>query len=333
MPTVNFLWNPINDNIVKEFDENGNTVVEYTTEPDLYGNVISQHRGGQSSFFHFDGLGSTIAVTDAGGNVTDTQAYGAFGETTERTGVTPSACQFVGQQGYYTDDDAGTIEIRERAYRPRCARWMSIDPFMLYATDWDTRYDSPLSHPYSYCESNPSSYLDPSGLAATQATITIDCTSGHFPINRDEHRGGKRRREAYPRPPKGRHRADIRITMDIEYEYELGCDVKGTDVQEVSGVTILSTDTFLEYITIGFPYQLGVTHEYSATVKSSLTTGPCPRSLDGRTQFGEVGKYRLEFTAILTITYAWVIGRKIVVETYECKNNVDTVTQECCVCP
>ena len=37
MVAVNYLWNPINDNIVREFDDAGATIAGYTTEPDLHG--------------------------------------------------------------------------------------------------------------------------------------------------------------------------------------------------------------------------------------------------------------------------------------------------------
>ena len=44
MPVVNYLWNPLNDNIVREFDDAGTVIAEYTTEAALFGNVIS-HAG------------------------------------------------------------------------------------------------------------------------------------------------------------------------------------------------------------------------------------------------------------------------------------------------
>ena len=37
------------------------------------------------SQFHYDAQGSTLAVTDDNQTVTDTFAYSAFGEVTERT--------------------------------------------------------------------------------------------------------------------------------------------------------------------------------------------------------------------------------------------------------
>jgi hypothetical protein len=46
-----FLWDPVEDNIVKEINDSGNTIADYTTEPYLYGDLISQHRDGLSSFW------------------------------------------------------------------------------------------------------------------------------------------------------------------------------------------------------------------------------------------------------------------------------------------
>ena len=88
MPVTEYLWDPLLDNVIGEYDENGNEIVSYNTEPELHGSVISQHRADSgSSYYHHDGLGSTVALTDQSGNVTDTYAYNAFGETVERTGT------------------------------------------------------------------------------------------------------------------------------------------------------------------------------------------------------------------------------------------------------
>ena len=104
MTAVNYLWNPINDNIVREFDDAGNTIAEYTTEPDLYGNVVSQFfRNGQTSYLLSDAQGNTTEPTNDVGNVTDTIRYSAFGEVTQRTGTTEIPFQYVGQKGYCTD--------------------------------------------------------------------------------------------------------------------------------------------------------------------------------------------------------------------------------------
>ena len=74
MPEINFFWDPLSDNILQERDETGAVTAEYTAEPGLYGNIISQNRGGAESQFHYDAQGSTLAVTDDNQNVTDTFA-------------------------------------------------------------------------------------------------------------------------------------------------------------------------------------------------------------------------------------------------------------------
>jgi hypothetical protein len=95
MVAVNYLWNPINDNIVREFDDAGATVAGYTTEPDVYGNVVSQYRNGQTNYPHSDGQGNTTELSNDAGNVTDTIRYSAFGEVTQRTGTTVIPIQYV----------------------------------------------------------------------------------------------------------------------------------------------------------------------------------------------------------------------------------------------
>jgi RHS repeat-associated protein len=130
MPTTYYEWDPNNDNIIAEYDENGNVIVEYTTEPGLHGAVISEHRNGQTYYHHHDGMGNTVALTNDQGDVTDTIAYTANGEVTERTGNTPSPYQYKGEHGYYTDHTTGEVMVRRRDYDPRLGRWLSTDPIV-----------------------------------------------------------------------------------------------------------------------------------------------------------------------------------------------------------
>lgn len=125
MPETNFFWDPIEDNIVQERDETGTITAEYATEPYLYGNLISQNRGGVDSQYHFDPQGSTLALTDDNQNVTDTYAYSAFGEVTEKTGSTGNPFQFIGRRGCYTGSMTATCDLRGRDYLPNVGRWLS----------------------------------------------------------------------------------------------------------------------------------------------------------------------------------------------------------------
>lgn len=55
MPVVNYFWDEFDDNVVREYDENNNTLASYTTEPTRYGSVLSQDRSGEKRYFQFDG--------------------------------------------------------------------------------------------------------------------------------------------------------------------------------------------------------------------------------------------------------------------------------------
>ena len=45
--------------------EDGVLSLAYTHEPGLYGNLLSQNRNGVTSYYHYDGRGDTVALTDA----------------------------------------------------------------------------------------------------------------------------------------------------------------------------------------------------------------------------------------------------------------------------
>lgn len=157
MTAVNYLWNPLNKNIVREFDDVGGTVAEYTTEPEEFGNVVSQRRNGQNSTFHYDGQGSTLAVTNSAGSITDTRSYSAFGETTEQTGNTVIPFQYMGQSGGYQDivDNIYTYYIRYRTLSISTGRWLSTDPISRNISD------------YIFVDNDPATQIDPSGLYST----------------------------------------------------------------------------------------------------------------------------------------------------------------------
>ena len=49
--------------------EDGVLSPSYTHEPGLYGNLLSQNRNGVTSYYHYNGRGDTVALTDDAGNV------------------------------------------------------------------------------------------------------------------------------------------------------------------------------------------------------------------------------------------------------------------------
>ena len=72
----------------------------------------------QSAFktYHFDSRGSTVAITDASGTVTDTFAYDAYGNLLSRMGTSEIIFGYCGKYGIITDEN-GLAYMRARYYR------------------------------------------------------------------------------------------------------------------------------------------------------------------------------------------------------------------------
>ena len=101
MPKTTYMWDELSDNVAAEY-ENGVLAVGYTHEPGPYGNLLSQNRNGVNSYYHYDGRGDTVALTDVAGNVTDTKEYDAWGNVIASTGSTVTPYLFGGRSGYQT---------------------------------------------------------------------------------------------------------------------------------------------------------------------------------------------------------------------------------------
>ena len=162
MPKTTYMWDELSDNVAVEY-ENGVLAVGYTHEPGLYGNRLSQNRNGVTSYYHYDGRGDTVALTDGSGNVTDTKEYDAWGNVIASTGSTVTPYQFGGKKGY----QAGNMRVyvRARMYEPTKARWSSIDPL---------RFEDGMNQ-FMYAALNPLQFIDPTGLFCKSCCC---CVSG-----------------------------------------------------------------------------------------------------------------------------------------------------------
>ncbi len=111
----------------------------------------------RESYFDFDGLASITNVTDAGGNITDSYRYDAFGATLSGGKTKDNHYQFIGKIGIENEASVGLIYIRNRWYDPFLGRFITQDPF-------DVRGGLNL---YEYSLNNPLNRIDPLGLDNT----------------------------------------------------------------------------------------------------------------------------------------------------------------------
>ena len=109
-----------------ETDGQAAAIAEYRRS--AAGELISMKRSGTASYYHFDRLGSTRALTGADETVTDTYRYDAWGETTASSGSSTNPFQYVGALGYYTDSGVGLLLLQARWYMREAGRFVGVDP-------------------------------------------------------------------------------------------------------------------------------------------------------------------------------------------------------------
>jgi RHS repeat-associated protein len=137
--------------VVAELDQDDGLLVSYLHGDDL----ISQSRGGATHYYHYDGLGSTRALSDQTAVVTDSYDYEAFGELLGQTGSTENNYLYTGEQ---IDPNTGNYYLRARFYNPGSGRFLSMDSFE------GVPQDPVTLHKYLYGNGDPVNVIDPNGL-------------------------------------------------------------------------------------------------------------------------------------------------------------------------
>ncbi len=128
----------------------------YTHEPGSPGKLISQHRSGTTNYYLYDALGSTRALADSAGTITDTYSYQAYGTQISESGSTPNNYRYVGRYGYYYDYQAPSVPLHVRARNLATiqARFTSTDALVIHPSGVNQ---------YTYAQNNPLNMIDPSG--------------------------------------------------------------------------------------------------------------------------------------------------------------------------
>lgn len=138
--------------VVAEYANNG--VTRYTYGDDLIRQQRSSGNATQSHSYLYDGLGSTKALADATGTITDSYAYDAYGEIIASSGSTTNSYKYAGEQ---YDTDLGMYYNRARYYNQSIGRFSQMD-------SWQGRNATPITlNKYLYANASPTMYTDPSG--------------------------------------------------------------------------------------------------------------------------------------------------------------------------
>jgi len=145
--------------VLAEMDSSGNVIYYY-----IYGlGLVSRiDAGGNAQYYHFDSRGSTVALTDASGQITEAYAYDPFGRPMTLY-ITDNRFRFLGRHGVM-DEFNGFLYIRARYYSTKRGRFITKDP----TTGKDG--DSQSMNRYIYALNNPVRLIDISGLSAREAS-------------------------------------------------------------------------------------------------------------------------------------------------------------------
>ena len=136
-------------NIALEYDTGWSyATAQYTFGPGTDTPIIRWWTSG-SQYYHQDGLGSVVMITDGNAAVTGTQRFDAWGNQVASTGTVP-------QYGYTGRelDETGLVYYRARYYDPTIGRFVKRDPVGLKGG----------INRYAYGLNNPVRFTDPSGL-------------------------------------------------------------------------------------------------------------------------------------------------------------------------
>ena len=133
----------------------GGVVTKY-----VYGKgLIGEEVGSVFKTYHFDCRGSTVAITNASGTITDKFSYDTYGKLISRTGTNKVIFGYNGRDGVVTDDN-GLIYMRARYYSPEMKRFINADIIPGKLSNAITL------NRFAYANGNPVSFVDPFGLSA-----------------------------------------------------------------------------------------------------------------------------------------------------------------------
>ena len=139
-----------NEDILLEFDGTNTQIARYTHGLGIDEPLIME-RGGQSFFYHTDGLGSIIDLTDSNGAVVQSYVYDSFGNIEQQVGSLVNPYTYTGRE---FDPESGLYYYRARYYDSTMGRFINEDPIGFAAGD---------DNFYGYVQNNPINFVDPDG--------------------------------------------------------------------------------------------------------------------------------------------------------------------------
>ncbi len=143
------------DNCIAEYDASSNLRRKYifgpcTDEPISMTEAVGSYAG--TYYYHFDALGSVVALTNSSGDTVEAYEYSVFGQVGASDPNHPNRFMFTGRE---FDKETGLYYYRARYYNPQIGRFLQTDP-IAYGDGMNL---------YRYCHNNALTWVDPLGLS------------------------------------------------------------------------------------------------------------------------------------------------------------------------
>jgi RHS repeat-associated protein len=151
------------DHCIAEYDVSNNLRRKYIYGPCVDEPICMTEATGSYAgtyYYHFDALGSVVALTNSSGNTVEVYEYSVFGQVGASDANHPNRFMFTGRE---FDKETGLYYYRARYYNPQIGRFLQTDPL---------GYGAGMNL-YRYCANSPIGLRDPFGRDPKSISIAF----------------------------------------------------------------------------------------------------------------------------------------------------------------